>query len=86
MPALIKLFGPPGTGKTTRLVKDVLPLVLPEKVAVVSLTRATKKAFLEKCMENQIPIKNRNVRTLHSWCFASIKENGLKKRHIRNQP
>jgi len=70
----IKVYGPPGTGKTTSVVRDLKSFSNLSEVVVVSLTRATKKAFLDSCQKLGIDFPRGNCRTMHSWCYRSVQE------------
>lgn len=74
MQVRVKIYGPPGTGKTTSLIqKCILPFPVSERndIAVVSLTRATKQAFLETLKKHEVDFNEKNVRTMHSWAYFS---------------
>lgn len=82
----LKIYGPPGTGKTTALVRDWIKPFLHDKhkIAVVSLTNATKKAFFESCTKQNIEFKDKNCRTMHSWTFQSLlAQVKIKKKNIQ---
>ncbi len=68
-------FGVPGAGKTHILAKRVKELMDYnfKKIAVVSLTKATKRAFKIKADKFNLDISEDNIRTLHSFCFSKLK-------------
>ena len=66
---IVKNFGPPGTGKTTRIVEMLAELVHrkevnPSRIYATSLTRATKWAFLKKAYEKGVAVPEENIRTV----------------------
>ena len=77
----IKIFGPPGTGKTTKLLGRVEKYlergVKPNEVAYFSFTRKAVKEAVERFKFKFPFIKDEdlnNVRTIHSFCRQSFKE------------
>lgn len=79
MAYIIKNFGAPGTGKTTRTIEILGELISKGKVRensiyATSLTRATKTAFIRATERWGIPINNEQVRTIHSFCYNLLKE------------
>lgn len=88
MGKVIKIFGPPGTGKTTSIVSLLKKLIARKEIReksvyAVSLTKATKYAFLKKCRDEGIEIPPANVRTLHSFAYKKLKEEGEKVKLIK---
>lgn len=79
-PLIVKIFGPPGTGKTTALIRDwYKPFFekFPDQIAIVSLTRATTRAFQNAARKQGIKLElgnDRKCRTMHSWCFKAVKK------------
>jgi len=72
---LVKLFGPPGTGKTTSLVNEIKLFEKDaHRIAMISLTRATKKAFREVLIKQNVDLPWQNCRTMHSWAYKALKE------------
>ncbi len=66
-----QIIGPPGTGKTTFLSKQISHSVEEfgyENVIVTSLTRTAAAEIASK----DIPIPDSNVGTLHSFCFREL--------------
>ena len=66
-----RIFGPPGTGKTTYLTKQVKGAVEKygnEAVLVTSFTRAAAAELAGR----DLPIARQNIGTLHSHCFRAI--------------
>ena len=70
----IRMFGPPGTGKTTRLVKRSIPqavnLAGPDKVMVTSFTRAAAREIATRAKGTDI--NPDNVGTLHAICYRAL--------------
>lgn len=68
-----RIFGPPGTGKTTRLATDIIPKAVdafgPDKVMVTSFTRTAAKEIVNR----GIMVNDDMVGTLHSICYRSLK-------------
>ena len=81
-----KLFGPPGTGKTTKLLKYVktfLKLGTPiDKIGYFAFTKKAAEEAIDRMLE-QYPRYNRKdlkyFRTLHSLAFTRL---GLKKSEV----
>jgi len=77
----IKIFGPPGTGKTTKLLGRVEKYlergIKPNEIAYFSFTRKAVKEATERFKFKFPFIKDEdlnNVRTIHSFCRQSFKE------------
>jgi DNA helicase-2/ATP-dependent DNA helicase PcrA len=79
----IKLSGPPGTGKTTKLISYVEQLisqgVAPDDIMLTTFTRAgAKEAQDRACAKfNLTPARLPYFRTLHSICYSLIPENDI---------
>ena len=74
-----RIFGPPGTGKTSRLATRDVPRAVdrfgPEKVMITSFTRAAAAEIAsKKSRETGLPIEvaEQNVGTLHSICYHAM--------------
>jgi DNA helicase-2/ATP-dependent DNA helicase PcrA len=73
-----KIFGPPGTGKTTRLLRLVEEAmaagVKPERIAFMSFTKKAADEAVERAVEKFQMAKDRfpHFRTLHSMAFAHL--------------
>ena len=74
-----KVFGPPGTGKTSRLATRDIPRAVakfgPEKVLVTSFTRAAAHEIASKESRDtgeRIPVAPNMVGTLHAHCYRSL--------------
>jgi hypothetical protein len=66
-----RCFGPPGTGKSTRLKETIKDLVLdygPESVLVTSFTVTAAKSLAKM----GLPIPDRQVGTLHSMAYRAV--------------
>jgi DNA helicase-2/ATP-dependent DNA helicase PcrA len=81
-------FGPPGTGKTSRLATRDIPRAVdkygPDAVMVVSFTRAAALEIATKKSRDTgqtIPLPPENVGTLHSICFRGFKQPELMIQH-----
>jgi DNA helicase-2/ATP-dependent DNA helicase PcrA len=79
-----RIFGPPGTGKTTRLATRSIPEAVkrygPEGILVASFTRAAAKEIASR----DIRLPENNVGTLHSLCYRSLGNPELTVRHIKD--
>lgn len=72
-----RIFGPPGTGKTTRLVNDLVRAVAkhgPFKVIVGSYSRTAAQAIVRKAeaVHGKLPIPRENVGTLHALAYRAL--------------
>lgn len=66
-----RIFGPPGTGKTTYLSRQVMRAVAkygPDAVMVTSFSRAAAAALVSR----DLPLKDRQIGTLHSHCYQAL--------------
>ena len=71
-----RVFGPPGTGKTHYLARQIARAVettLPEKIAVVSFTKAAAEEIASRVdvgkTGGETGVK---VGTLHSFCYHAL--------------
>lgn len=87
MTQTLKLLGPPGTGKTHRLL-ELLALELtrvdPHRIAFLTFTRAARKEALDRTgkLQTELPW----VRTLHSVCYQLLgmdQERMVKRSHLQ---
>ncbi|MGC8766799.1 MAG: UvrD-helicase domain-containing protein [Brevinematia bacterium] len=75
---IVKIFGPPGAGKTTALINYVLNLLgknfysIYEELLCVSFTNAAVSALLNKFLERKVKLNAKQVRTLHSLCYEAL--------------
>ena len=66
-----RIFGPPGTGKTTELAFQVQRAVDrfgPDSVLVTSFSRATAAELIRR----DVPLHSNRIGTLHSHCFNAL--------------
>ncbi len=69
----LKVFGPPGTGKTHKLLElfeEELKATAPDRIAFVTFTRAARLEVLSrtKLLEDELPY----VKTLHALCYKLL--------------
>jgi superfamily I DNA/RNA helicase len=67
----LRVFGPPGTGKTTtlsRIIAETCEEYGSDSVIVASLTKTAAKELVSR----RLPIDNERVGTLHSLCYRSL--------------
>jgi len=86
----LRIFGPPGTGKSTRLATEEIPNAVrkfgTDKVVVTSFTKAgaqtiaTKQSFLTG---RPIPVERQNVGTLHALCYRQLGNPEIAEKHIK---
>jgi DNA helicase-2/ATP-dependent DNA helicase PcrA len=72
---MFAIFGPPGTGKTRRLAHDAEQAAATygnERVLITSLTRTAAAEI-----RGRVDIPDRNVATLHSFCYRGLGAPGL---------
>ena len=78
----IKIFGPPGTGKTYTLIERVLKTKLrkgiqPEKIAFISFTNKAVNTAVDRALSAfpQYTVENfTRFKTLHKYCRRYFKE------------
>jgi DNA helicase II / ATP-dependent DNA helicase PcrA len=79
-----RIFGPPGTGKTTRLATRDIPQAVEkfggEGVVVTSFTVAAAKEIAAR----GIPVDPQNTGTLHSLCYHALGRPELTENHIKD--
>ena len=66
-----RVFGPPGTGKTHYLARQVaraVPTTSPQKIVVVSFTKAAAEEIASR-VEGESGVR---VGTLHSFCYKAV--------------
>jgi len=66
-----RIFGPPGTGKTSYLSRQIHEAVKrygPENVLAASFTRAAAAELVRR----QLPIPRENIGTLHALCYREL--------------
>jgi superfamily I DNA/RNA helicase len=70
----LKILGPPGTGKTTRLMelleKEIAAGTKPDRIAFLTFTRAAREEALARTgkKEDEFPF----LRTIHSICYRQL--------------
>jgi superfamily I DNA/RNA helicase len=72
-PKVLKIWGPPGVGKTfelLRLFEEELKTTPVEKIAFCTFTRSAKKVVLERCGKTQEEAQF--LRTIHSMCYRQL--------------
>lgn len=80
----LRIFGPPGTGKSSRLATEEIPNAVKkfgtDKVVVTSFTRAGAKeiAYKRSVLTGQrIPVDPNHVGTLHALCYRQLSQPAL---------
>ena len=75
----LRIFGPPGTGKTTRLATEEIPRAVKhfgaDKILVTSFTKAAAREIATKPSRitgESIFVEPANVGTLHSLCYHQL--------------
>lgn len=78
------IYGAPGTGKTTKLVKIIEELINsgryePSNIGICSLTKAAAVEIVNrvKAISKSKRIPSKNIGTLHSLCFSKIDSDGV---------
>ena len=70
------IIGHPGTGKTTRIVKQGLPKSIqkygPDKVALSSFSKTAAEEIAQRVAKEGIEINKSHVGTLHSLCYRML--------------
>ena len=79
-----RIFGPPGTGKTTQLVSREIPKSVEkygaENVLVASYTKTAAREIISKASRETgetISVPRENVGTLHSLCYRQLGKPGI---------
>ncbi len=80
-----RIFGPPGTGKTTTLAKSVCATALEhgrDTIAITSFTNTSANAIADKAYEvangNQAAlVPRKQISTLHSFGYRAIRDDGM---------
>lgn len=73
-----RVFGPPGTGKTHYLARQIAKAVkttLPEKIVVISFTKAAAEEIASRVPANDVALESNSevrVGTLHSFCYHAL--------------
>jgi len=70
-----RVFGPPGTGKTTYLARQIRSAVAkygPEKILVTSFTKGAAVEIASRLSTDGVKPDRRQVGTLHSLCYELI--------------
>lgn len=70
-----RVFGPPGTGKTTYLSRNIRGAVIkygPQKVLVTSFTKAAAVEIGNRLCKDGIKPHSRQIGTLHSLCYELL--------------
>ena len=68
-----QILGPPGTGKTTELIRHIKGWLRDnssESLAVYSLTRAAVATLRDRCDSQHLRIRDKSINTLHSFCVG----------------
>jgi superfamily I DNA/RNA helicase len=68
-----RIFGPPGTGKTTELARQVrraMDRFGPDSVLVTSFSKATAAELAGR----DVPLDHKRIGTLHSHCFRALEQ------------
>jgi DNA helicase-2/ATP-dependent DNA helicase PcrA len=81
VPNIIRLFGPPGTGKTTSLtkhIKEAVQNVGEDKVLITSFS----KAAAQELVGRDLPVNKNHVGTLHAMCYKAIGSPEIAETHV----
>jgi len=79
MPWRYKLFGPPGTGKTTTMINTLsswLRQIPIDEIAFVTFTRAARKEVEDRVKQDPRYKHNNNfprLKTIHAMCYAELR-------------
>ena len=79
MPKISKISGPPGTGKTTYLLRQIENACRkynPDRIGAVSFSKASVEEIRARVKEQLPGSLGRNIKTIHALCFQLL---GLKK-------
>ena len=67
-----RIFGPPGTGKTTRLATKSIPRAVeefgPDRVVVASFTKGAAREIASRDIE----VREDHVGTIHALCYRAL--------------
>ena len=78
----MRIFGPPGVGKTTTLATKIIPMLAekygPEKIMLTSFTKAAAQELGQRIDASG----STNIGTLHSMCYKALKHPPLTQEHI----
>lgn len=78
-----RIFGPPGTGKTTLLINKIIPDAVDryggDNVMISSFTRAAARELVSRGVD----VRDELVGTLHSICFHGLGRPDLTQKHIK---
>lgn len=77
-----RVFGPPGTGKTTYLsktIEETVAQVPPNQVLVSSFT----KAAAQELNNRDLPLPPENIGTLHAMCFRALGQPTLAEPNVK---
>jgi superfamily I DNA/RNA helicase len=80
-PNEIRIWGPPGCGKTTYLSRQVLHAVAKYGVKAVLVTSFTRAAAEELAMRN-LPLHKECMGTLHSVCYRALEYPEIADAHV----
>lgn len=85
----LRIFGPPGTGKTTHLATEMVPKAAQrfgsDKIMITSFTRAAAHEIASKkslATGQTIPVDLRNVGTLHALVYRALSAPELAQKHL----
>lgn len=86
----LRIFGPPGTGKSTRLATEEIPNAVKrygrDKVVVTSFTRAGAQEIATKpslLTGRTIPVEKQHVGTLHALCYRQFGQPKLMEQYTK---
>jgi superfamily I DNA/RNA helicase len=82
MPTESRVFGPPGTGKTTWLARQVGLAAQARGSEAVIVASFTKAAAVE-LQDRELPLDDRNVGTLHALCYRQLDKPEIAETHIK---